>query len=355
MSDTLFVNAHDHLMFEYAIREAVGETNIFDTHYAPVLRRGGIDVIVTSVGGNSPCTCNLTDDLLHGALEQIDMLRRAEEESASFRICESPAAIQECVAEGKIAVVLAFEGARAMEGLPFEESLVLLRTLHRLGLRVNCIVGGGRTRFASGMGDARSGAGLTTFGVKLIEEMNRIGMLVDLTHMTDNSFFDSLEVSSRPVLVSHIGVQALCPNPNNLSDERIRALGKNGGVIGMEMVKTELKWRYQESSDPVTFDTVVDHIDHIVDLVGIDHVGIGLDFDRFELVDNIHRAMCPGPGSIEGFYTGVPEGSHMLDDPQEPGEAWKIADYLSKRGYGDGDIRKILGDNMLRLLRETLV
>ena len=353
--ESIFINAHDHMMFEYAIRQALGEPEIFKNRYAPILRQGSINAIVTSVGGNSPCTCNLTDYLEFGSFEQIDMLRLEAETSDSFRICHNAKDIKATIAEGKLAVLLAFEGARAMEGRPEEESLCLLRTFHRLGLRVNCICGGGRTQFADGMGENRANAGLTTFGVKLIEEMNRIGMLIDLTHMTDRSFFDSLEVSTKPVLVSHIGVRAICDTLPNLSDERIKAIGKNGGVIGMEMVKTELKKGSQETGEVVNFDQVIKHISHIVDLIGTDHVCIGLDYDNFELVHNIHRAMCPTPGSIEGFYTGIPKGDHMLNHPNHPGQADTIAEYLIQAGFSDEDIKKVLGGNMMRLFKETLI
>lgn len=353
--ESVFVDVHNHMMFEFAIRHALGETGIFDAHYLNPLRQGKINVIATSVGANSPCTCNMTDNLEFGSFEQIDMLRLEEEQSDTFRICGNVRDIERTVAEGKIAMLLAFEGARAMEGRSDEESLCMLRTFYRLGLRINCICGGGRTRFADGMGEARADAGLTTFGVKLIEEMNRIGMLADLTHMTDRSFFDVLEVSEKPVLVSHIGVKAVCDTPANLSDNRIRAIGANGGVIGMEMVKTEIRRGSQETGERVTFDDVVKHMDHIASLIGTDHIGIGLDFDNFELIHNIHRAMCPAPGSIEGFYTGIPKGDHMLDDPASLEESYVIAEYLVRHGYSDDDIRKILGINLMRLFDQTLV
>lgn len=184
--------------------------------------------------------------------------------------------------------------------------------------------------------------------------MNRLGIIIDLTHMTDRSFFQTLETSNRPVLVSHVGVQAICPNPNNLSDDRIRAIGRNGGLIGMEMVKTEIAWEWEKQQEPVTFDAVIRHIDHIAELIGTDHIAIGLDFDHFELVDNIHRAMCPGPGSIEGFYTGVPQRNHMLDHPSTIEEAGAIPDYLLRHGYSERDVRNILGGNMMRMIREIL-
>ena len=356
LSETTVVDIHNHMMFEYAIREALGSSDIFNACYLPALQSGKIDVIATTVGGNSPCVCNLTDDLVHGSLEQIDMLVRAEEQGAKLSICFSVENIERAVKAGKTAVILAMEGARALEGIEGEESLVMLRTFYRLGLRMVCIVGGGRTRFGDGMGEAEAEAGLTTFGVKLIKEMERLGMLVDLTHMTDRTFFDALDAARKPVAVSHVGVQAACPNPNNLTDERIRAIGRNGGVIGMEMVKTEIAWEYEKKSSlsPITWEHVIRHIDHIAELIGTEHIGLGLDFDNFELVHNIHRAMSPSPGSIEGFYTGIPTGDHMLDAPNNLSEAWMIAEYLIRHGYSDQDCKNILGGNMMRLLHETI-
>lgn len=352
--ETVTVNIHDHLMFELMIRRDQGERNVFEKHFAPNLRKGGINVIATTVGANSPCVCNLTDLLEYGSFDQIDALYEEEKEGDSFRICRNYDEIMAAAGAGKTAVLMSFEGSRALEGRPDEDNLCMLRIFHRLGLRVNCMVGGGRTHFAGGMGDARSGAGLTTFGVKAVQEMNRIGMLVDVTHMTDPGFFDVIEVTEKPIVVSHIGVKKVCPVETNLSDDQIRAIGRNGGVIGMEMTKIETRLGAADRGETVTFDTVVDHIDHIAELIGPEHVGLGLDFDNFDLIHNIHRAMCPAPGSIEGFPTGIPKGDQMLDEPNKIEECHVIAEYLVRRGYSDRDIQGILGNNMLRLLKETL-
>lgn len=354
LNDSLFVDIHNHMMFEYAIREALGEKDIFNKYYEPELRSGGINVIATSVGSNSPCLSNLTDDLVFGAFEQIDMINRMEKNSNKMMICRNTSDIMKAYNEDKIGVLIAFEGARALDGRHGEESLVMLRTFYELGLRVNCIAGAARTSFADGMGEAVADAGLTTFGVKLIQEMNRIGMVADLTHLNDRSFFDIVDVSSKPVIVSHIGTQKICPNANNLSDERIKAIGRNGGVIGMEMVKTEVKHKAEETGEIVTFDDVIDHIDHISNLIGPEHVCIGLDFDNFDLVHNVHRAMSPFPGSIEGFYTGIPKGDHMLDEPNNLSQAYLISEYLVRRGYSDDEIKGILSGNIMRVLKETI-
>lgn len=353
-AQAITVNIHDHMMFEFAIRKALGQTDIFNTWYLPQLRQGGFNVVATTIGSNSPCLCNLSDDLVFGSLEQWDMLKEEEAQARTFRICTNTEQIRQTVAEGKIALLLAFEGARALHGRAGENSMAMLHAFHALGLRVNCICGAARTMFGDGVGESRAEAGATTFGIELVQEMNRIGMLIDLTHLNDATFFDCIEASSKPVIVSHDGVQAVCPSECNLSDQRLRAIAKNGGVVGMEIVKTELVKGSQETGQLVTFDNVIDHIDHIVEVAGIDHVGLGLDYDNFPLVRNVHRAMCPFPGSIEGFYTGIPKGDHMTEDPNNVGEGYVIAEYLVNRGYSDEDILKILGGNLMRVLEETI-
>lgn len=353
-AQSTMVNIHDHMMFEFCIHKALGHQDIFNTYYLPELKRGGFNVVATTIGANSPCLSNMTDDLVFGSLEQLDMLWEEEKTAGTFRICTNVAEIRSTVAEGKIALLIAFEGSRVLHGRAAEESMTMLHAYHRLGLRVNCICGAARTMFGDGVGEIRPEAGITTFGRKQIEEMNRIGMLIDLTHMNDNTFFDCINASSKPIIVSHDGVQALCDSNCNLSDDRIRAIGKNGGVIGMEIVKTELVWGSQESGEVVTFDDVIDHIDHICKIASVDNVGLGLDFDNFQMVHNVHRAMCPFPGSIEGFYTGIAKGDHMTEDPNNIGECYVIAEYLINRGYSDEDILKILGGNMMRVLEQTI-
>lgn len=292
------VNVHDHMMFEFAIHKAFGESNVFDTYYLPELRKGGFQVFITTVGANSPCMCNLTDHLEFGCFEQIDMLRQEEREGACFRICKTMGDIRSAIAAHKIALILAFEGARALEGRHWEESMVMLRTFYELGLRLNCIAGGARTAFADGVGDIRADA--------------------------------------------------------DLSDAQIDALGKNGGLIGLEIVKTELKKGAHESGEVVTFDRVVDHIDYFADRIGVEHLALGLDYDNFPLVHNVFRAMSPAPGSIEGFDTGIPKGDHMLNEPSNVGEGYVIAEYLCRRGYSDEQILGILGGNALRFMEQIL-
>lgn len=129
-AQAITVNIHDHMMFEFAIRKALGQKDIFNTWYLPQLKRGGFNVVATTIGSNSPCLSNLTDDLVFGAMEQWDMLREEEKTAGTFRICTNVAQIRQTVAEGKIALLLAFEGARALHGRAGEDSMAMLHAFH---------------------------------------------------------------------------------------------------------------------------------------------------------------------------------------------------------------------------------
>lgn len=351
---SVFVDGNNQIMTEFAIRKDLGHENVFDDYYAPLLRKGGIDVIDMVVGGNSPCLNNTTDYLTLGALSNMDKLLEEEKDSAEFDICRCHKDIEDALAGGRIAVLMKFEGSRALDGKPDEDDLSLLRTFYRLGLRGVCLVGSARTRVADGPGEDTAGAGLTTFGVKVIEEMNRLGMVVDVAQLTDEGFWDVLEATSKPIVDSHTNTLALCDNPRNISDERILAMGENGGLIGVTFVKGEVKRWATERGEVITFDDVVPHIDHMVGIVGIDHVAIGGDLDDWELVNNVQRCWSPVPGLIENHHIGVPVGSTLIDSPRTVEDYPVITDSLVRHGYSDDDIRKILGLNWLRLYEEVI-
>ena len=352
--ESVFVDGNNQIMIEFAIRKDLGHENVFDSYYAPLLRKGGIDVIDMVVGGNSPCLNNTTDYLTLGALSNIDKLLEEEKTSETFSICRNHADIERAMAAGRIAVLMKFEGSRALDGKDDEDDLSLLRTFYRLGLRGVCLVGSARTRIADGPGEDTAGAGLTTFGVKVIEEMNRLGMVIDMAQLTDEGFWDVIETTTKPIVDSHTNAFALCDNPRNISDERIKAMGENGGLIGVTFVKGEVKRWSTETGEVVTFDDVAEHLDYMVDLIGIDHVAIGGDLDDWELVDNVHRCWSPVPGLIENHHIGVPKGSTLIDSPHTLDEYSVITESLVRRGYSDDDIRKILGGNWLRIYKEVL-
>jgi membrane dipeptidase len=216
----------------------------------------------------------------------------------------------------QVAAVLAVEGGEALEG-----SLAVLRTLYRLGVRSLGLTWNGRNELADGVGEAGSDGGLTDFGRTVVAEMNRLGMLIDLAHIAERGFRDVLEVSEKPIIVSHANVRSRCDHPRNLTDAQIKALAARGGVLGITFVPD-----FVDRSKP-SLDRVLDHIEHVIQIGGPDCVGFGSDFDGFQ-------------GCLPGL--------------EHAGRMGNLGAGLRKRGYSEADIAKILGGNLLRVLREIL-
>ena len=353
-SEMLVADGHNQIMMDMFRLIDKGETNTFDKYWAPRLQAGGVNVIDFVVGANSPCLAYMTDHILWGMLTQIDMLRKEEEVSKTFKICQSVAEIRSCVAEGKIAMMLKVESSRAMDGNPQELNLALLRTLYRLGMRTICIVSSGRTMMGDGTGEMAAGAGLTNFGVSVIREMEQIGMPVDVCQMTDRMFYDTLDIVSKPLIDSHSNVYSISDHPRNLKDERIKAMAKTGGAMGLCFIKEYLRRGAMNNND-ATVDDLVTHIEYIANLVGsMDHVFIGSDMDEFATFHNIFNCWSPYPGSIEGIQTGMPQGGIILEELKAPENMGLITDAMLKRGFSEQDVRKVMGENLMRVYSETI-
>ncbi len=235
-------------------------------------------------------------------------------------------------AAGKVGAVLSIEGGEAIG-----DDLSALRNLHRLGLRSLGLVWNQRNLIADGVGEARTHGGLTNFGVEVVRECNRLGILVDVSHLSDEGFWDVLATSTKPIVATHSNSRAVCHHPRNLSDDQVRALAKNGGVMGMNFapgfltdldIKAESIEEYRRLvAGKTSVESVVRHIDHLVGLVGPDHIGLGSDFD--------------GTGA-------VPDG--LNDASCLPA----LTEALVARGYSDEVIEKVLGRNFRRVFEAVV-
>ncbi|MSS70182.1 MAG: membrane dipeptidase [Candidatus Latescibacteria bacterium] len=275
----------------------------------PKMRAGGIDAAFFAVDVTRAWKNHLTYalDALGYFEEEVERL------PGEALIARSAEDILRAKGEGKLAAILVVENSDGLEG-----SLNVLRMLHRVGVRSIGLTHNPRSEAADGNAEERNGSGLTTFGVRLVEEMNRLGVLVDVSHINERGFWDVMGVTRRPVVASHSDCKAVCDHPRNLTDRQIEALAKNGGVMGVTFVPG-----FVDAEAP-TLERLLDHIDHAVKLVGPDHVGIGSDFD--------------GGGTALKDATAFP----------------RITEGLLNRGYSEGDVRKILGENHLRVLREAI-
>jgi membrane dipeptidase len=264
--------------------------------------------------------------------------------------------------DGKVAILIGVEGGHAIES-----SLDRLRELHAQGVRYLTLTWNNGLPWAGssiGENGTRKG-GLTAFGRDVVREMNRLGMLVDLSHVSDSTFYDALAVTTVPVIASHSSARALSDFPRNLSDDQLRAIGRNGGVVNVNFYSRFLDSQYRARAEAVDaeiaaarralspgpdsaaasarlaarrasllaalpqtpFSVLIDHIDHVARVAGVDHVGLGSDFDG---------------------VSALPLG--MEDVTRLP----RIAQGLLDRGYSESDVTKILGGNMLRVMTRVL-
>lgn len=266
--------------------------------------------------------------------------------------------IERITKAGKIAAFLSLEG-----GHQIDDDLAVLRTYQRLGIRAMTLTHFRNNNWADSSTDKPAHNGLTVFGKRVVQEMNRIGMIVDVSHVSDKTFYDAIAASSKPVIATHSSCRAICNMPRNMSDDMMRALAKNGGVIsinffpsfvsqkdadaGKKMIagmnereptetgaaldeyarQAHLKEFRHIRPAQATLNDVVQHIDHAVKIAGIDHVGIGSDFDGID---------------------SVPKG--LEDISKMPA----LAAALKHKGYSDTDIQKIWGLNVLRVIREVV-
>lgn len=275
------------------------------------------------------------------------------------RFATSTADIRRIAGEGKHAILIGIEGGHAIE-----DSLDLLRAFYRFGARYMTLTHTNSNDWADSSGDAAKHNGLTPFGKQVVLEMNRLGMLVDISHVSDATFWDVMATSKAPVIASHSSARALDGHPRNMSDDMLRAMAKNHGVVDVNFYPIFLSEEVRKADtdrdarlkpqidalkakDPsegeayqqglkklmddnplpkVSYKAIVDHIDHIVKVAGIDTVGIGSDFDGIGV---------------------VPEG--MEDISHLPA----IREELKQRGYGEADIRKIMGENFMRVFADA--
>ena len=248
------------------------------------------------------------------------------------------AQVRQAKREGRVAALIGVEGGHAIEN-----SIENLRELHRRGVRYMTLTWNNGTEWAgaaAGLNGTRTG-GLTERGREIVREMNRLGMLVDISHVSDATFFDALATTSYPVIASHSSARAINDHRRNLSDEQLRAVARNGGVVNVNFYSTFIDPAFRARAESLGENTeairalprpplsvLLDHFEHIIRVAGIDHVGLGSDFD--------------GVGGL------LPAG--MDDVTRLP----LIAQGLLDRGYSDDDVRKVLGGNMLRVMERAI-
>jgi membrane dipeptidase len=260
--------------------------------------------------------------------EQIDLVHRMiERYPDDLALALSADDVERIVKEGKIASLIGIEG-----GVAIEEDLAQLRAFYQLGARYMTLTHNTTLSWADAATGKPTHGGLTTWGERVVREMNRLGMLVDISHVSAETMADVLRVSRAPVIASHSSAFALCPSPRNVPDDILKLVTSNGGVVMVNFFSGFIVPRSADAPRAPgkrargTVADVANHIDHIVKVAGIDHVGIGSDFD-----------------GITSWPVGLEDVSCYP----------RLTEELLRRGYSDSDVHKILGGNVLRAFREA--
>src|ERR1700690_2033141 len=326
----------------------------------PRMREGGMNAIFFSIWIDGRI---MGPQAIQKALDQIDAVHEnVNKYSKDLVLCRTAAEVREAHKQGKIAALIGVEG-----GHMIGNDIRVLRMFGDLGVRYMTLSHFYNDEWADSSTDKPAHNGLTDYGKDIVREMKRQGVVVDISHVSDKTFYDALEVSKAPLLASHSSCRALCNHARDMTDDMIKALAAKGGVIQINYEKSFIDQAYKDAQDKlsggvvammatlkkecgddeeclnkkmngmaekataegklqhVSWVRIIDHIDHAVKLVGADHVGLGSDFDG----------------------ANMPEG--MEDCTHLP----QITEALMRKGYSDSDIRKILGGNLLRVMEQT--
>lgn len=326
----------------------------------PRMHEGGMNAIFFSIWIDGR---TMGPPAVQKALDQIDLVHEnVRRHSKDMVFCTTADEVQRAHAQGKIAALIGVEG-----GHMIGNDIHVLRMFGNLGVRYMTLSHFYNDEWADSSTDKPTHNGLTDFGKDIVREMNRQGIMVDISHVSDKTFYDALEVSRAPLMASHSSCRALCNHVRDMSDEMIKALAAKGGVIQINYERSFIDQAYKDAYDKarggvvenenkvieicgddaecqlrksaeitnqlvaegklphVSWEKIIEHIDHVVKLVGPDHVGLGSDFD----------------------------GADMPDGMEDCSKLPKITEALMRKGYSDDDIRKILGGNLLRVMKQT--
>lgn len=279
----------------------------------PKLKRGNIDIQTFAVFVEPEYKPHAP---LKRTIQITDKFFKLIEKYEDLGIAKNYKDIKNNLKKSKISALLSLEGADGVYDLS------ILRILYRLGFRIITLTWNQRNHIADGIGEAVANGGITNFGKDMINEMNNLGILIDVSHICERSFWDVIDNTEDPIVASHSNSRFICDNKRNLTDEQIKALAENGGVIGVNFCPSFLS----KNDDP-GYEDIAKHIEHVIGLVGSDHLGLGSDFD------------------------GIKDTPNNLENV---GKIPDLLDFLKKRGtLNSKEMEKFKGQNWLRLVKNV--
>jgi len=328
--DAIVADGHNDLLMLVARRPKEKWVEYFRERWLPQLRAGGIDVQVLPVFLDSEF---LPEGALRETLRMIEAAHRIAEGNADqVTLCRTGAEIDETVAAGRIALVLALEGCPQID-----KDVELLQTLERLGVRMASFTHFGRSALGDGSGEDAAGSRLTKAGVEAVGLLEELDVLIDVSHVGRRGVEHILELATKPVVASHSSAFGVHEHHRNLTDEQLRGIAATGGVVCVNFFAGFLT-----GGEP-TVEHLADHLEYVVDMAGEDHVGLGSDFVEEVFGEKIPA--CDRPVIIEGLDVAI-----LIPGLEGPAGMPLVTEALRKRGLPEPVIRKILGTNLVRVL-----
>jgi len=337
LSNNIVVDAHLDLLYDLVYQRSLGRKNVLRDDYLESFKAGGVNVVVSSIFIDGEYLPELA---LRKALNQISTLYAELEEASGdhFCLCTSYDDILKAVKNEKIAILLSFEGVE-----PLYNDLSLLPIFYKLGVRLIGLTWSRRNFAADGCfyKAAKEGkkGGLTDFGVNLIETAEKLGMIIDVSHLNDEGFDDVIHFSNHPVIASHSNSRTLANTMRNLTDDQIKAIAKTGGVIGINAASLLVSDETGRTNPDIS--GLVDHIEYMLNLVGPRHIGLG-----FDLCDRIMS--IPTHRSVSGINTKI------FDTLKSHAEIPKLIEEMLKRGINQEQVSDIIGNNFMRIYKDIL-
>ena len=326
-------DCHNDLLLACQHRRERGVADPFGDDWLPGLRAGGVVFQILPIFTEEQF---IGEGALRRTLEILELSREiADLHSHDVGIVETAGDLGEILADGRIALLLALEGAE-----PVGSSLSMLETMWRLGVRLASLTWNRRTMLADGVGETDTGGRLTSLGVEAVAEMERLGMVVDVSHLSAHGLAHLAEVATEPFVASHSSCRALCDHPRNLSDAELRLVAGSGGFIGINATG-----RFVAASGVPRIEHYVDHVEHAAAIVGDEAVAIGADFiaDLVEQVDPIlGRQLLLGP---DDFI--------HIEEFKAPADLALLAQRLVDR-FGSVRAARIAAGNVLEFFRARL-
>jgi membrane dipeptidase len=332
--DAVVADAHNDLLMLVVRRPVEQWSTYFTERWLPQLRAGGVDIQVLPVFIDDEFR---PEGSLRETLRMIEAAHRiAEGSAAEVALCRDGKEIDAALASGRIALVLALEGCPQVD-----DDIELLETVARLGVRVVSFAHFGRSALADGSAENATGSRLTRSGVEALALLEQLGVMLDISHLGHSGVDHVLELASRPLIATHSSAQAVRDHHRNLDDAQLKGVADTGGVVCVNFFAG-----FVDPVDP-TMDRLVDHIEHIAGILGIEHVGLGPDFIR-EVYDE-KLPMCDRPLLFEGM-----DVMRCVPGLEGPAGLPLVTEALLERGFSEHDVRLVLGGNVHRLFQAEL-